>query len=142
MKGKTLAAQIDAASGITYEPFAAHVVLAVDHMVDIAKKNGSKDYVQTSADWATIRELFNLYAKMYPQHYTTFTKGIKEYRQTENAHGIAKDKGEAMIQHVLEVPDKFHAMVKTIFPLQKWDRKFTLRLAKECPALKPIDDNY
>ncbi len=128
-------------SGIHYEPFAAHVVEAVDYLIDIAKKNGSKDHVQTSADWATIREIFVLYAKMYPKHYEEFIKGIKEFRQIELSHGIGGDKG-ARIQHVLEVPDKFHAMVKIIFPLQEWNRKFCLRLAKECPALRPISDGY
>lgn len=140
MAGKTLSSQIDDLD-IHYEPFAANVVMAVDYLVDIAKKNGSKDYVQTSADWDTIRSIFALYAKMYPDHFQEFMKGIKQFRQMEQAHGVGGDKG-ARIQHVLEVPDKFHHMVRIIFPLQKWDRKFTLRLAKECPALKPINDTY
>lgn len=141
MAGKTVNVQLDKMAGVHWEAFPEHIVKAVDYVVDIAKKNGSKDYVQTSADWATIREVFNLYAKMYPQHFAEFAKGIREFRKVEYDHGIGGDKG-ARIQHVLEVPEKFHAMLKAIFPMQKWDRKFTLRLAKECPALKPIDDNY
>lgn len=128
-------------AGVHYEAFPEHVVTAVDYLIDIAKKNGSKDYVQTSQDWSTIREIFALYAKMYPQHFSEFAKGIREFRKVEHNHGVGGDKG-ARIQHVLEVPDKFHHMVKIIFPLQKWDRKFTLKLAKECPALKPINDTY
>jgi hypothetical protein len=125
-----------------YEPFNARLVYMVDHIVEIAKKNGSKEYVQTSHDWDTVREIFSIWSKLFPKHYENFAQSIREFRSTENAHGIGKGKGGAVIQHNLEVPEMFHNMVKIIFPDQKWDTRFAHQLAKEVPILKPIADSY
>lgn len=126
---------------IHYEPFDALTVEAVDRIVEIAKKNGSQDYIQTEADWRTVETIYKVFSIMYPETNKDFEKAVKSFRDKSNTHGIGKD-GEGLVQHTLEVPQPFYQMMKTIFPLQEWDRKFCLKMAQKLPQLKPIKDSY
>lgn len=126
---------------IRMEPFNAKLVEAVDLIVAIAKKNGSKGVVQTSQDWKTMKSIYFVYAKLFPENATDFEKSVKEFRKHSKDHGVGGDKG-AKIQHNLEVPNIFYYMTKVIFPDQKWDTKFAHKISTELPQLKPITDGY
>lgn len=126
---------------IRMEPFNAKMVEAVDLIVAIAKKNGSKGVVQTSQDWKTMKSIYFVYTKMFPKHAQDFEDSIKRFRAESKEHGVGGDKG-AKIQHNLEVPNIFYYMTKVIFPDQVWDTKFAHKISRELPQLKPINDNY
>lgn len=126
---------------IHMEPFARHVVMGTDFIVETAKKNGSKSHVQTTADLKTLRAIFDVWSKMYPDYYNDFMKSIAWFRANEQDHGVGGDKG-AKIQHQLEIPEKLYQMIMAIFPDQKWDRKFIMKLVKALPELKVINDTF
>lgn len=126
---------------IKMEPFPRITVEVVDRLVEIAKKNGSKDVVQTSKDWDTIAKMYEVFRVFFPKTEAAFVEGIQDFRKRENAHGIGKE-GGAAVQHQLEVPMPLFQMIETIFPQQKWDKKFVKGIAQVLPQLKPINDNY
>ena len=62
---------------------------------------------------------------------------MKQYRLATSAtNGIIKDNSGDMMQHMLEVPEKFHAYIHSMFPKQKWEKKFIMKLTRELPILK------
>jgi hypothetical protein len=111
----------------------------VDAIVDKLKYN---DYqtVESDRDWEAVVLMFELFKVEYPDHYNWFVEKIKFYRQaTEDTHGIIKDDAGDSMQHQLEIPEGFHMYVHTLFPNQKWDKKFVRRLTKELPIFKVSD---
>lgn len=45
-----------------------------------------------------------------------------------------------MVQHMLEIPEMFYMYIYRMFPNQKWDKKFILKLSNELPILKTTDN--
>lgn len=123
--------------GIKNIPYETPIAQFVDTLVEVAKKNGSKDYVQTSQDWETIQYIYKGWTILYPKTSNDFLKAMKEWR-LRNGRGFSKE-GNAMIQHRLEVPSPLFAMVKTIFPKQTWDRKFVAKFISELPAFRATE---
>lgn len=111
---------------------------AIDSIIEVANKNGSKDSVVTSGDWETVIYIFKVWETLYPQQASDFYKSMSFFRSHETT-GVAKDKGGATIQHQLEVPQQFYLMFKVFFPKQKWDKKFVRGLSSVLPQLKAND---
>lgn len=111
----------------------------VDAIVYKVRHNTSGT-VESDQEWEAIVLMFELFKLEYPEHYDWFVDKIKFYRQaTQDTHGIIKDESGDSMQHQLEIPEGFHMYVHTMFPNQKWDRKFVRRLIKELPILKISD---
>jgi len=127
---------------IKMEAFPRHAVEAIDSLIELAKKNKSKDTVKTEKDWQTIEFIYKVFSVIFPLSDLALKKSIKEFRASENPHGIGRGAGEALIQHQLEIPQPLYTMINTIFANQKWDKKFVKGIAKVLPQLKPINDNY
>jgi hypothetical protein len=76
----------------------------------------------------------------HPEHYAWFVETMKQYRAgTTHNKGIVKDDDGDMVQHMLEIPEVFHNYMHTMFPRQKWDKKFIRKLTSELPILKVTD---
>ena len=121
----------------TWEPFKKEVVDAVDTIVLAAKKNGSKDIVQTSRDWDTMRKIVEVWHILFPSDYEVFVKSQKIIRDSlNNPNASAKDKGGAEIQHQLNLPQMLFTMIGIVFPLQIWDKKFVAQFSREIPMFK------
>lgn len=121
-------------------PYPKAYVEAIDTLIAFANKQGSNSRVETSADWKTMEFIYKIFSIVWPEDEALFIRSMKEFRAVENKHGIGKGEDGALIQHSLEVPEKFHALVRVIFPDQKWDTVFCRSLAKALPQLKPIND--
>lgn len=111
-------------------------LMLIDRIVEMIKDNNS-GRVETENDWKAIVLMFDLFKLEHPGHYASFVETIKEHRlATIGNKGIIKDDAGDMVQHVLEVPETFHGYVHSMFPNQKWDRKFTNKLTSELPILR------
>jgi hypothetical protein len=111
----------------------------VDEIVFKVRHNTSGT-VESDQEWEAIVLMFKLFTIEYPEHYEWFIDKIKFYRNaTQDTHGIIKDESGDSMQHQLEIPEGFHMYVHTMFPNQKWDKKFVRRLISELPILKISD---
>ena len=108
----------------------------IDKVVEKLKHNESGT-VETENDWDAVKLLFDLFRLEHPGHYEWFVEEIKKYRTaTISNNAIIKDGAGDMVQHMLEIPEVFHAYIFKMFPNQKWNKEFILKLSKELPILK------
>lgn len=111
-------------------------VMLIDRVVDKLKDNQS-GMVETQNDWDAVALLFELFRIEHPAHYNWFVETMKQYRvATKDTNAIIKDDAGDSMQHMLEIPEMFHAYMHRMFPNQKWDKKFLRRLTSELPILK------
>lgn len=125
--------------GIDSVPYEGALVAFVDALVELAKKNGSKDQVETSFDWNTIDYMFKGWQTLYPNTMKDFLDHMAMWRSQSTKYGVSREKGGAMIQHKMELPRPIHDMMKIIFPKQKWDKKFTEKFANRYVKLRGTD---
>lgn len=113
------------------------LVNAIESVDKFWQQKGSKDgYVVHRGDWAVIRHCYDLFRISYPQEVKIFVETQKNVRRDlKNEKGIVKE-GEAMLQHVANIPQKLFALISTFYPRQKWDTKFVHQLCKEIPIIK------
>lgn len=116
--------------GIKNIPYDRPIVDFVDALVAIAKKNGSKDQVETSYDWNTLDFMYKGWKILYPKTSKEFEDHMREWRRYSNHLGISKEKGGAMLQHKFNLPMPLYQMIDAIFPKQKWDKKFVDEFAR------------
>ena len=122
---------------VDYEPFPPDLVIEVDKIVDMAR--GSSGVVQTEADWKTVRQIFLLFVKAYPDKALDLYKSVKTLKREQvNDHGTKKE-GEAWIQHQMEVPERFYQLFKAVYPNQKWDQRFVLKFVQVIPEVKAVE---
>lgn len=121
---------------IRYEAFPRSYVEVIDRLIDLAKKNGSKDVIQSSRDWQTIEYIYKAFSILFPNEHAQFEKNMQELRARQlNRNSIAKQDG-GMIQFQLNMPQKLYDMIITFFPKQAFDKKFVQGLAKHLPVLQ------
>lgn len=130
---------IDPKTGLEYVPYETPLVNAIDKLIEIAKKNESKDSIQREKDWETMEWIVKLWSYLYPDHFYQFSKHMKELRSHANMNGVAKEHGGAMIQHQLEIPQRLYQMIGVVFPYQKFDKKFVAQFASKLPMFKGAD---
>jgi hypothetical protein len=121
--------------GIEQVPYERQMVEFIDNLILFARKNGSSNQVKTSMDWKTLDFLYKGWAALYPKSASDFEIHMKEI-QSVSKHGIARDKGGAMIQHQLEIPSPLYRMMRVIFPDQKWDRPFVRKFSQHFPMMR------
>lgn len=114
-------------------------LMLIDRIVDKLKYN-TYGSVENDNDWEAVVMLFDLFRMEHPAHYEHFLETMKQYRLATSAtSGIIKDDSGDMMQHMLEVPEKFHGYMHSMFPNQKWKKKFIMKLTRELPILKVAD---
>lgn len=141
MSGKPVDTAIDPLRhfGIDSVPYEYPLVEFVDKLIELAKKNGSTLRVETSLDWNTIDYMFKGFEILYPTSSKEFYAHMAEWRRQSSRYGVSKEKGGAMVQHKMEIPMPVHQMMKIIFPLQVWDKKFAERFANRYAGLRGSD---
>jgi len=111
----------------------------IDRVVEKLKNNES-GLVETQNDWDAVVLLFDLFRVEHPEHYAWFIETMKQFRAgTTHNNAIVKDDDGDMVQHMLEIPEVYHNYMHTMFPRQKWDKKFIRKLTSELPILKVAD---
>lgn len=113
-------------------------VLYIDALIEKAKRLQINDFIQTENDWEIVQDLFKLFIKEYPEDYENFKRSVERIKSSMlREDGIVKDK-DAMMQHQLEIPEKFFLMLEAMFPLQSkhLDEGFVRELARRIPILQ------
>lgn len=114
--------------------------MLIDKVVDKLKNNNS-GLVESEDDWEAVVMLFDLFRIEHPEHFAHFVETMKQYRYaTSSTNAIIKDGEGDMVQHMLEVPEKFHQYMHYMFPNQKWEKKFIMKLTRVLPVLKVTDN--
>lgn len=114
-------------------PFEKPLVDAVDSIITLANRNGSKGYIQTSKDWDTVRYIFQVWQALFPDEFKHFSESVEYFREYQES-SVAKE-NTAMLQHKMEIPQHLHQMVKVIFKEQNWDRPFLKKMVETIPEL-------
>lgn len=106
----------------------------VDKLVELSKNSGTT--IESENDWQIIEKLFEFFKSEFPEDYSEYLVSIANLRSQHNYGNAIVKQGEAMVQHQLEIPEKFAELIWAIFPDQKFDRDFVRGLAKTLPILK------
>lgn len=126
-------------NGIEWTPFEKELVFFIDNLLELHKRRGSPPQVSSETDWQTLEYILKGFETLYPQLSYDFYNNMREWRRLSSAHGISREKGGALIQHKLEVPEKVYNMIKIVFPQQKWDKKFSEKFARRFSSLTGTD---
>lgn len=123
-------------------PYEKPLVDAVESLIRFARKKGYNSPVETEGQWQVIDKIFIMWATLYPQEYQDFKRTQAQQKSKQrNKHATSRE-GEAMVQHLAEIPMKFDMLIKAIFPQQKTqDSKFVRKLAKRMTLLKMPESN-
>jgi hypothetical protein len=128
--------------GLYYVEVPRPIYQDVDAVIEAGKHTSPTGQVETEQDWDVLISLYKLWRKYYPNHYQAFKQHLEIYRELNREDlGIKKDKGGGMIQHRLEIPERFHEMLTAFFPNIKYDRKFIKTLLYKLPEFRVSDDN-
>jgi hypothetical protein len=102
-------------------------------LVTFASPNGK---VETDDDWKIVVKLFEAFIRCYPLEYQSYLTSASTFkRENRYTGGYSKDKE---FQHQLEIPERYHNLIKLFYPLQTYDTKFARRLAREIPVLRAV----
>lgn len=106
----------------------------IDKLVELSKNSGTT--IENDKDWEIVEKLFEFFKMEFPEDYAYFLQGIAHMRSQHNYGTAIIKEGDAMMQHQMEIPEKFAELIYAIFPDQKFDRDFVRGLAKTLPILK------
>jgi hypothetical protein len=108
-------------------------VQIIDKLVELSKNSGT--IIESDKDWEIVAKLFEFFKTEFPEDYAYYLQSIAMLRSQHNYGKAFVKQGDAMIQHQLEIPEKFAEMIYAIFPDQKFDRDFVRGLSKTLPIL-------
>lgn len=129
--------RFDPMEGIKQVPYDASIVLFIDKLIEVRNKNGSTEgTISTEKDWETMQFLLRGWKILYPEEAYSFNNHMKILRRDTKNNGLVKE-GNALIQHQMEIPETLYKMIKALFPVQKWDKKFVTAFTKRFPQLAP-----
>ena len=111
-----------------------HKVKIVDALVELAKDSGRT--IENDNDWSVVQKLFEFFKYEFPEDYQNVLKSVAELKQQHNYGNAIVKEGEGMVQHQMEIPQKFAEMIEAVFPDQKFDKDFVRGLSKAVPILK------
>jgi len=103
----------------------------VDHLVKISR--GKRDRCITENDWSVLEEVFDFFAKRWPSEYQEFKKVIPDIRSTRRAGGLSESGG---IKYLAALPPRLERLIKTVFPMQQFNRMFMDKLMRRFRLVK------
>jgi hypothetical protein len=126
---------------VDYYTVPAKVIKGANHLVEIAKQASPNGRVETSKDWWILEETIKVYRSMFPRDYLEFMSSIAAIRSAHRglSQGIAKEAGGAELRSTLELPQKLHEMILTMFPKQYFDKEFVYKFANKLPVFAAVD---
>lgn len=123
--------QTNPSAPIVWRQFEKSAVEDVDHLVELAQ--GSRQTVTTDKDWQVVEEILKFYYRRWPYEYNEFVNSVKEIRETRKKSGYSSSKE---ILYVGALPPRFERIVKTIFPLQQFNKKFIWKMVRKFKIFK------
>ena len=106
----------------------------IDKLVELSKNSGTT--IESEKDWEIVAKLFEFFKAEFPEDYAYFLQGIAQIKREHNYGKAFIKQGSGMMQHQMEIPEKFAELIYAIFPDQKFDRDFVRGLARTLPILK------
>ena len=103
----------------------------IDHLVELS--SGKREEVRSQKDWEIMEELFNFFAKRWPNEYKDFKDAVPQIRSSRNRGGYSKSKE---MVYMGALPPRFERLIKAIFPLQSFNKDFMYKLIKRMPLFK------
>lgn len=105
-------------------------------------RGGAFAQVEREEDWTVIEQLTDLFAHLYPQEWEDFLEStaiLRKYRTSK--HGLLGDSKDnnALIRQVAQWPMTWELLIRTVYPNQKFDKKFIDRFVKRLPAFSTIN---
>lgn len=125
---------MDNTADLYYVEVPRRKVQIIDKLVELSKNSGTS--IQTDQDWEIVTRLFEFFKVEFPEDHYYFLQGIAQLRRNHNYGKAFIKQGDSVIQHQLEIPEKFAELIYAIFPDQKFDRNFVKGLASALPILK------
>lgn len=114
-----------------YRAFKRGDVEAVDRLVELS--HGHRDVVKTDEDWRVLEELIKFYVYRWPDEWKQFKATVPEIRETRRAGGYSQSKE---IKYMGALPPRLERLIKRIFPMQQYDKKFTTKLFNKFTVFK------
>lgn len=125
---------MDTANQFYYVEVPRKKVEIVDKLVELSKNSGTT--IESEFDWEIVAKLFEFFKAEFPEDYNEYLKSIAMLRSQHNYGTAMIKQGDGMMQHQLEIPEKFAELIWAIFPDQKFDRDFVRGLSKTLPILR------
>lgn len=119
-----------------YVPYERPIAEAVSRLMDLTKQAGYSQVVDSEKHWEVIEMIYKLWTVMYPDQVEAFYEKQKEQKKNQKNEFASNREGEAQVRHLVEIPMKFYQLIQAVFPQQKFDKKFSIKLGQRLPALR------
>ena len=106
-------------------------VEAVDHLVRLS--HGKRERCLTESDWTVLENVFDFFTKRWPKEYQEFKNTIPDIRSTRRAGGLSESGG---IKYLAALPPKLERLIKVVFPMQQFDKRFMDKLIRRFRLIK------
>lgn len=116
---------------IVWRQYERRLVDSVDRLVELA--HGERDLVKSLKDWEIVIEIVKFFADEWPDEWNSFKATIPDIRHTRREGGYSET-GE--IKYVGAIPPRLMRMIKAIFPLQEFDKRFVNKFVSKFPLFK------
>ena len=116
---------------LVWRQFKEKDVKDVDRLVELS--HGNRDVIKTQKDWEIFGDLVTFYAERWPQEFNEFRQTIKDVRSSRKKDAYSESKE---ILYVGSLPLRFMRIVKAIFPMQEFNKKFIWNMIKRFPIFK------
>jgi len=118
-------------------PFEKPLVDAVEALIRFHRQKGGGTVIQTESQWEVVIKVFEVWATLYPQEYINFKNSQGKARSNQKNHNASnREKGGAEIQHMINMPQVFHSILRVLYPNQRFDKKFVTKLGNRMPLLR------
>ncbi len=115
-----------------YVPVPAKIRNMIEHLVEISK-DVSGPIPETSKDWEIVVKVYELWRTFFPNEYKDFIKSAEMFRENHLLSKGISNKGEEMLQHMLEVPEYLYHLIRKVYPGFKFDKKLTEKFVSVLP---------
>jgi len=103
----------------------------VDRLVELS--HGHRDVVSTQKDWTVVEELLKFYSARWPVEFDEFKKTIPQIKATRRKGGYSVSKE---IKYVASFPPRFERLIKSVFPLQQFNKDFIYKFIRKFTLFK------
>lgn len=96
--------------------------------------HGKRETVETTSDWEIISKLFEFWTRRWPNEWQDYAKSIIDIKATRaRKDGLSRTHE---IKYVGALPPRFMRLIKAIFKLQQFDKKFVYGLTNRIKLMK------
>jgi hypothetical protein len=103
-------------------PYRKSDVEAANYLVRISR---GRQEVKTASDWGVLAKVLEFWCRRWPEEWQEFSTTVQDIRRTRaRKDGYSREKGKEGVRYLGALPLRLMKLIKVVFPLQQWDRKF------------------